>query len=108
MNEKPETRGLGTAAVLRKSLKRLVWATVLLYVVLFAIGLKVYLDGRNTTKALCTLRTDLQVRVNSSIDFLSEHPEGIPGISPKMIRDGIENQQRTISALQGLDCPPKP
>lgn len=108
MSATPETRGLETAAALRKSLRRLVVATIVLYVVFFAAGAKVYLDGRKTTKSLCSLRTDLQVRVDASAKYLADHPEGIPGISPKMIRDGIANQQRTIQALRGLTCPPTP
>ena len=108
MPDSLETRGLETATALRKSLRKLVLATVVLYLVIAAIGLKIYLNGRDTTDALCTLRTDLQVRVNSSTNFLIEHPKGIPGITPKMIRDGIDNQQRSINALQGLHCPPIP
>lgn len=55
--------------------------------------------------ALCALRGDLQRRVVTSREFLVEHPDGIPGISAKTIRDGIDNQKRTIVALSGLSCP---
>ena len=65
-------------------------------------------DAQVTTTALCALRTDLERRVATSEAFLAEHPDGIPGISPKVIRDGIVNQQRTISALSGIDCPKNP
>ena len=61
-------------------------------------------DAKITTAALCALRTDLERRVASSRAFLAEHPDGIPGISAKVIRDGIVNQQSTISALSGIDC----
>lgn len=62
-------------------------------------------DNQRATVALCVLRADLQTRVDSSRAFLADHPNGIPGIPAKTLRDGITNQQRTIKALQGLSCP---
>lgn len=100
----PETRGLETATVLRKSLRRLAIATTVLYLVLIAGGLKVYFDARNTTRALCTLRDDLTRRVQASTQFLKDHPNGIEGITPKLVLDGIANQTRTIKSLEGLSC----
>lgn len=94
-----------TQDVLRTSLRRLTIATAVLYLALVAGGIKVYLDQKNTTETLCTLRDDLRTRVDASINFLTEHPEGIPGISPKTILEGIENQRKTIVALNGLNCP---
>ncbi len=69
------------------------------------LTLKAGHNARVTTSALCALRADLQVRVDSSRAFLVDHPRGIPGISAKAIRDGIRNQQRTIVALAGISCP---
>lgn len=97
--------GISVADRLRRSLRRLAIATVILYVALCAAGIKVYLDQRNTTESLCTLRTDLRLRVDSSIEFLKEHPQGIPGIPAKTILDGIQNQRKSIIALNGLNCP---
>lgn len=57
-----------------------------------------------TTAALCALRGDLEKRVANSTAFLKEHPRGIPGIPAKTIRAGIENQRRTIEALDGIRC----
>ena len=54
--------------------------------------------------ALCALRADLKDRVQSSKQFLREHPGGIPGIPPSQIRDSIRGQQRTIRALRPIDC----
>lgn len=62
-------------------------------------------QARQSKDSLCALRADLERRVKSSEQFLVEHPRGIPGISAKTIRDGIDNQLRTIRALQGLSCP---
>ena len=61
-------------------------------------------DADVTTRALCALRSDLERRVASSRAFLAEHPDGIPGISAKVIRDGLRNQESTIRALSGIDC----
>jgi hypothetical protein len=61
-------------------------------------------ETQRTTQALCALRGDLERRVVSSQDFLVEHPNGVLGISAKVIRDGIANQQRTIDALSALKC----
>lgn len=69
-----------------------------------ALALRTSHDAQTTTTALCALRNDLQVRVTSSREFLAEHPNGIPGISGKAIRDGIANQERTITALAGIAC----
>lgn len=64
-------------------------------------------DNSQSKVALCALRADLERRAAGGIKFLAEHPHGIPGISGKTIRDGIVNQQRTISALRVLSCPSK-
>lgn len=61
-------------------------------------------ESTRTANALCTLRGDLQQRVDSSKDFLAKHPAGIPGVPSQTILDSIANQQRTIDALSGLAC----
>jgi hypothetical protein len=70
-----------------------------------ALALRTSHDAQVTTAALCALRSDLEQRVASSEAFLRRHPHGILGISAKDIRTGIVNQQRTILALSGIDCP---
>lgn len=97
--------GKTVAEQLQRALRRLALATVLLYVGLIGGGIKVYLDAKNTNDALCTFRQDLVVRVIGSTDFLKKNPEGIPGIPPKIILEGISNQQKTITALKDLNCP---
>lgn len=102
--------------VVQATLRRLVWATVVVYVMLAALVVIGYLNSASqrdalaatvhtTTSALCALRGDLEQRVQTSLTFLENNPEGIPGISAKAIRDGIVNQQRTIDALAPLACP---
>lgn len=96
--------GMTVAEALQKSLHRLSIATVVLALLLLGGGVKVYLDGRATTKALCTFRADLAQRAVTATQYLKDHPNGAPGIPAKTILEGISNQQRTILALKDLDC----
>ena len=64
----------------------------------------VFHESARTTHALCALRGDLENRITASTKYLQEHPEGIPGVPVKVIRDGIQNQKRTVRALRSLSC----
>lgn len=101
---------------LQRTLRLLVVATVLLYVVLIAALALVYRDAatkrrelaavtESTTSALCTLRADLQRRVTQGDAFLLEHPHGIPGVPVETFRTSLEGQRRTVHALSTLKCP---
>lgn len=57
-----------------------------------------------TDRTLCTLRDDLQRRADAARHFLTEHPQGIDGISRSDLVLSIANQERTIRALRGLRC----
>ena len=104
----PATRGLETATVLRKTLRLLVIATVLLYLAVFGTGYYVYTIAQSNTKGLCALRTDAESRVDQSKQFLKEHPQGIPGISAEQLKRSTDNSKRTIAALESVRCPPPP
>ena len=65
-------------------------------------------DGDEAHDALCVLKLDLERRVGTSRQFLKDNPQGIPGIPPQVIRNGIRNQQATIDSLDKLDCQPPP
>jgi hypothetical protein len=69
-----------------------------------ALTLQTRADARDTKYALCTFRRDLEVRVTTSREFLRMHPNGIPGVPARAIRDSLTNQQRTVDALSGIDC----
>lgn len=79
-----------------------------LIVVLAGVGVWQYSRTNQAEQALCALRTDLEVRVDSSRKYLRDLDAGkrdpIPGISRVDIVTGIRNQERTIGALQVLDC----
>jgi predicted PurR-regulated permease PerM len=101
----------GARDLIQRGLRRLVIATVAIYLALAALGAFVWVqqvriarESASTTTALCVLRADLEARIKNSQAFLKENPNGIPGISAKLIRDGIKNQQSTVSALSGLKC----
>lgn len=101
------------AAVLVRGLRVLRLATAGLAAALIAAGVIGYLDlrgkadeARRTHAALCSLREDVQARIDQSEDYLAKHPHGAPGIPAGAIRQGLVNSRRTATALAGLDCPP--
>lgn len=56
------------------------------------------------TKGLCTIRENAQDQITRTEDFLKEHPEGFAGLSPAVLRRGLESQKRTVEALKDVDC----
>lgn len=62
-------------------------------------------QASGTQQALCAFVADLERRVETGRTFLAEHPEGAFGFTPQEIRQSVDNQQRTITALAGLKCP---
>lgn len=96
-----------TDEALRKFASRTFWILAALVVLQLAVGgWSVYLTSRGdqANRALCALRGDLDRRIEQSKGFLVEHPEGVAGVSAKVIQDGITNQTRTVKALSGLSC----
>ncbi len=61
--------------------------------------------AHRTETALCILREDLEIRAQTSRQFLIDNPDGIPGISAEALQNSIDNQERTITALALLECP---
>jgi len=92
------------AESIQRSLRLLIAATVVLYVAVGLVAAMSWSTAQTSQDALCALRSDLEARVATSLEFLAEHPEGVAGIPAKTIKDGINNQRRTISALRSLDC----
>lgn len=97
---------------LRRTIRQQAYAIVALAVAIVAGGAYFYVslshETSRTRSALCTFRGDLEQRVNSSQDFLDEHPGGILGIPAASIRTTIANQRATIASLAGLRCPAPP
>lgn len=110
-NDSSEQSMVPERTPLEDSVRRLIRYSIVLYVVvgLLCIGMvavivKTVGDAHQTRDALCTLRSDLEVRVASSRKFLDDHPNGIPGVPVETIREGIRNQDRTIHALDSINC----
>jgi hypothetical protein len=100
---------------LRKALRRLVWFTVVLYLALVALGIFGYIQRvhdlarvekvtQQTNTALCLFRANLKGQVETSTQFLVDHPNGIPGLSAEVIQSGIDRQTATLKALEILEC----
>lgn len=89
---------------IKDTLRNLMIATAILYVCLLGAGAYVFIENASTTRAICALRSDLELRTQTSKAFLKDHPKGIPGIPAKQITESIENQERTINALDNVSC----
>lgn len=98
--------GAEVADELRRGLRRLTIATVVLFVALVGVVFYVWVVAGRSTNALCEIRHDRERQVAASRDFLVENPNGVPGITAAAVRQSIDNAQRTIDALDGLPCPP--
>jgi hypothetical protein len=104
-------------AQIQRGLRRLTYATVVLFIALGVVGVFGWHDAvakrhdlqreeMRTNRALCTLRGDLADRVRASEDFLINHPAGIPGVPAATIRSNLNGQRRTVAALSNLHCAP--
>ena len=89
---------------MRRTLRLLVVATVVLFVGLGGGMAWTYSQANESQNALCALRGDLEKRVAGTQTYLAEHPEGFPGVSPATLRKSLKDQQRTIAALGDLPC----
>jgi hypothetical protein len=67
-------------------------------------------QGKLSHDALCALNQRNIDRIAVSRQFLRDHPNGIPGIPTKIIRDGIKSDQSTVRILNRTlgDCSPPP
>lgn len=91
-------------AGIKRALRWLVVATVVVYIVVLGLaGYGAYTTGK-MHDGLCSFTDDLQTRIETSEQFLVDHPDGTPGIPAEVIRSNIENQTRTFNALQPLGC----
>jgi hypothetical protein len=67
-------------------------------------------QGHLAHDALCALNQRNINRIATSKQFLRDHPNGIPGVPVKLIRDGIKSDQSTVDILVRTlgDCSPPP
>jgi hypothetical protein len=88
----------------KRWLKILVAATVVLYLITIAVGIAGLIKLHGIEDNFCTFRGDLQRRVNEGNKFLAQHPHGTKGFPAGAIKVSIQNQERTLTALRGLSC----
>lgn len=91
---------------IRRSLRRLVIATVVLFIAFGGVAAYSYKVANDNRQAVCNLRTDLQERVVSSEKFVTEHPDAIKklGFTITQVQKEIDNQNRTLKALAIVSC----
>ena len=96
---------------IRKYLRRLAVATIVVYFALFGLGLFGFLRVQHvvssTHQSLCSFEHDLQQRIISGEQFLKDHPDGIPGVPVAVIQTSLDNQKLTLQSLSGLNCEEK-
>jgi hypothetical protein len=71
----------------------------------FVISSDVRANQQGDTHALCAFRRDIKSRYDSGVSFLLTHPHGILGIPLGTIQLSLTNEQHTLAALGGLQCP---
>jgi hypothetical protein len=95
------------AVEIKKTLRLLVIATVVLFVLVVAGGIYTWTVSNNNRDALCAYRADLETRIQQGEDFLIKHPEGIPtiGISAAQLKNNLDGQKHAVKAFQEVNCP---
>jgi hypothetical protein len=93
---------------IKSGLKWLRRATVVLYLAVIGVTGYGYVTLQNVVadnkQALCAFRDNIERAAEDSEEFLRENPDGIPGLTPKVIQAGIDRQGDALKALSGLDC----
>jgi hypothetical protein len=54
--------------------------------------------------AICGAKRELRNKINSTEHFLETHPQGIPGIPNKLLRQGIAQDKAQLKALGPVPC----
>ena len=76
---------------IRNTLRVLIGATVVLYVIMFGFMGWTWNVARNTNEALCAVRSNAEVQRDSAKQFLKEHPAGFPGITAEQLQASVSN-----------------
>jgi uncharacterized protein involved in outer membrane biogenesis len=116
MKVEPMTPGAALAVKeVKRALRWVEYATVILIILMMVLVIIGYADSTNqrdqirqtaaqSHSALCSFLGDLKGRVETSEEFLQEHPNGIPGLSVEAIRTSLRNQKMTVASLSDLKC----
>jgi len=86
---------------MRTTLRRLVIATVVSYLLCGLIGLGAFFLGNSLRVGVCNFQADLQQRIEASQEYLHDHPNGAPklGVTRAQIEETIQNEERTRDSL---------
>jgi hypothetical protein len=104
--EQAQDSGQKLVREIRRTLRGLVVATVILFVALAGVAAYSYKVSDQNRQAVCNLRSDLQRRVATSEEFVVKHPEEIEklGFTITQVQKEIANQNRTLMALSVVSC----
>lgn len=103
----------GIATELQHALRRLLYATIVLYVVMIVVVTVVYRDSNSklnhrsklNSAALCAYRDALQQRIDDAAVTLRAHPEGAHGFSAEQLSTMLTNQKAVLASFLILECP---
>jgi hypothetical protein len=106
VTEQAQDSGQQLVKEIRRTLRGLVVATIILFIALAGVAAYSYKVSDQNRQAVCNLRTDLQERVMTSEKFIVEHPEAIEklGFTISQVQKEIDNQNRTLAALSVVSC----
>lgn len=97
------SRSEAVIAQIKRTLWILAGATVVLFVAVVLMTAYTLHNASQNHDALCSVRNDLQARVEQTRSFLNGDNR-IPGVPASVLRVSIKNQKSTVQALNGLDC----
>jgi len=60
--------------------------------------------AKSATRALCLLRHDKVVSIRTTVQFLKDHPAGIPGVPNSLLRQGLAQTRAEVEALKDVKC----
>lgn len=102
--------GAELAASIRRTLRILLVATVVLFLAILAVAGYTYSVSRDNQDALCVFRADLQQRISTTQEFLikNKSEEPIPGVTRQTLLTNLQGQVRTVKAFSNLNCPALP
>ena len=110
-----DTKVMALEAQFKRGFKTLIVATALLFALLLGLSITMFafatsqraaISERSSQvqAALCAVRQDIQHSVDTTEQFLEDHPEGIPGIPVEILRSQLRERKGTLEALSTLRC----
>lgn len=96
----------GVLLGVKRTLRFLVIATIVLYLAIGGVALFSYSTSKLNRDAVCNLTADLKDRINRSRIYVREHPEKLSqlGFTRAQVAHEIQNQERTLAALSVVPC----